>query len=217
MSGEQRWKRAQSVEKDHKTHSTIPEDTSWAQDHLKQQFDKRLDSLADQRILEVGSGTGMIHSLPDEFDTIGIDPLSSELPLQGSSATVLTGIGEHLPLSSGSVDVIICYNVLDHVLDPAQTVAEMCRVLREDGRLYLTVNVFRSSWLLRRIADQLDPPHPHHFTPEEVANLLNDVGFEFVIKRVQRHGLEPRKSVKAWFAKNIFRLCQIHIEATPRG
>jgi ubiquinone/menaquinone biosynthesis C-methylase UbiE len=48
---------------------------------------------------------------------------------------------EHLPLVSGSVDVVLARNSLDHVDDPVQALAEAQRILRPGGTFILLFDV----------------------------------------------------------------------------
>jgi uncharacterized protein YbaR (Trm112 family)/SAM-dependent methyltransferase len=48
----------------------------------------------------------------------------------------LVADGHELPLKAGSVDVVICQAVLQHVADPARCVEEMWRVLKTGGLIY---------------------------------------------------------------------------------
>lgn len=217
MTTPERWKRAQSAEREHESHSSMPSDMSKVQSYFLSQFDVDIQELVEDRVLEVGSGTGMIHTFPESAAAIGIDPLSSELSVSGSSAEVVTGVGEHLPFETGSIDRVICFNVLDHVLNPHATVAEMARVLREDGHLYLTVNVFRAPAMLRRVADHIDPPHPHHFSVSEVREVLRASGLSIDELHVTPHSVHHLKSVKSFVGKHVFRLRQLHVSATPAG
>ena len=45
---------------------------------------------------------------------------------------------DRLPLADGSVDAILCTQVLEHVERPRETVAELHRVLKRGGTLFLT-------------------------------------------------------------------------------
>jgi len=45
----------------------------------------------------------------------------------------------NIPLPSGSLDAVLCTEVLEHVPDPIGAVQEMARLLRPSGRLLLTV------------------------------------------------------------------------------
>ena len=49
----------------------------------------------------------------------------------------VTGLGNALPLISNSVDLILCYDVMEHVQDPEGCMAECWRVLKRGGRCLL--------------------------------------------------------------------------------
>jgi SAM-dependent methyltransferase len=74
--------------------------------------------------------------------SIGVDPLAERyrehgLLLEGSNAVYLSVGAESVPLVSGSVDVVVARNSLDHVDDPAGVLAEVQRLLRPGGTLIL--------------------------------------------------------------------------------
>ncbi len=57
---------------------------------------------------------------------------------KGSKNTsFVTGVGNGLPFSSNSVDLILCYDVMEHVQDPEGCLAECWRVLKPKGRCLL--------------------------------------------------------------------------------
>ena len=49
----------------------------------------------------------------------------------------VTGLGNALPFTSNSVDLILCYDVMEHVQDPEGCLAECSRVLKPGGRCLL--------------------------------------------------------------------------------
>lgn len=125
-----------------------------------------------KRILDVGCGIStVLHFLPGE--RYGIDPLADkykrlysyppELHIQSSA-------GEQLPFPDRHFDLVFCTNVLDHTSDPRVVLNEIARVLKADGKLVLTVEVFESE-------EARDPAHPHCFT-EEIAKSLVSEHFE---------------------------------------
>lgn len=122
--------------------------------------------------------------------SIGIEPLAERfaaagLMIPGSPAVYLAVGAERIPLVSGTVDVALSRNSLDHVRDPDAVVAEVHRLLRPGGTLILNVD--------------LDHPatatEPHTFTEERVRELL--AGFEIVRETVDEraHGDEGRSLV----------------------
>lgn len=82
----------------------------------------------------------------------------------------LLGASERLPLRDGTVDLIVCFQVLEHVEDPAATLGEFFRVLRPGGQVLLTTH-------------GTYPYHPHprdlwRWTGEGLETLFRRAGFE---------------------------------------
>ena len=55
------------------------------------------------------------------------------------SLPVVNGAGEQLPFGDTSFDLVIAWDVVEHVQNPALLLAELARVLRPGGRVLLTV------------------------------------------------------------------------------
>jgi SAM-dependent methyltransferase len=55
-----------------------------------------------------------------------------------TAASFAAGVGEALPFANDSIDTVLCYDVLEHVQDPEQTLSEIYRVLKPAG-LFFTV------------------------------------------------------------------------------
>jgi SAM-dependent methyltransferase len=66
---------------------------------------------------------------------------------------VVQGDSQELPLGDGSVDVIICNHVYEHVLDAERLAAEIHRVLKPEGIAYLG------------LGNRLGIMEPHHRLP----------------------------------------------------
>jgi SAM-dependent methyltransferase len=61
------------------------------------------------------------------------------LDIEYTSGVTLVGDAHQIPLKSNSVDCVTCISVLEYVKNPQQVVAELHRVLRPGGLLYLSV------------------------------------------------------------------------------
>jgi SAM-dependent methyltransferase len=121
-------------------------------------------------VLDIGPGPlGFPDACPARV-SIGLDPLAERyaqhgLLLPDSPALYLSTGAEHIPLVSGSVDVVLARNSLDHVDDPEQVLSEVQRVLRPGGTLILNFDIDH-------------PPtktEPHTLTLDGVRAALSDV------------------------------------------
>lgn len=87
------------------------------------------DDYGRYRLLDVGCGVKPYHPFfaPYISEHIGVDIGNPEADLDGPI--------EALPVEDGSFDVVLCTQVLEHCLDPAQAVRELHRVTRPGGRV----------------------------------------------------------------------------------
>ena len=176
---EHRWRQAQRHELDFWEHwRELPAyqglvlNSYWAGERIK--FALPPDFFAGRRVLDVGCGpVGLVHFLPEAGARVRLYPLLVKyggcLPLAEPQLS-LAAAGEDLPLASASVDVCICFNAFDHMRNPQAALAEIHRVLRPHGTLLAMVHSF-PAWVLPLLwPDRL---HPHHWTHQAAARLLN--------------------------------------------
>lgn len=101
------------------------------------------------KILDVGCGLGgnLLFLSQRGFDVLGIDysleaiiKLQDRLRQNNLSVPLFVGTYQNLPFSDKSFDAIICVQTLQHGYkqDVQQGIAEISRVLREQGLLFLT-------------------------------------------------------------------------------
>jgi SAM-dependent methyltransferase len=143
------------------------------------------------RVLDVGCSSGYLaRPLAERGNTIvglELDPVAAsaaeefcELVLVGDVETM------ELPLEPGSFDVVLGGDVIEHLRDPAATLARLRPFLRPGGRVVLsTPNV--ANWAIRlsllsgrwRYTDRgiLDRSHTHLFTRATLTETLERAGF----------------------------------------
>jgi len=91
---------------------------------------------ARPRVLVVGGGT-LGAGMGPLLDDPAVDATETDVWI--GPRTVLVCDGHDLPFADATFDAVVCQAVLEHVLDPSRVVAEMRRVLKPDGLLYVEV------------------------------------------------------------------------------
>ncbi|MBB4933833.1 SAM-dependent methyltransferase [Lipingzhangella halophila] len=100
-------------------------------------------------VVDVGGGPGYF---TDALTAAGarcvcVDADPRELGLRGSPpGTALLGSALDMPMRTGSVDVCLSSNVLEHVSEPERMADEMVRVTRPGGLVYLSYTVWLCPW-----------------------------------------------------------------------
>ncbi len=112
-------------------------------------FDRQID-WAGLEVLDLGCAGGfMAEALAARGAKVtGIDPASEAIEAArahardgGVQIAYDVGVGEALPYAAASFDAIVCVDVLEHVSDLTQVLAEAARVLRPGGLfLFDTIN-----------------------------------------------------------------------------
>lgn len=147
------------------------------------------------RVLEVGCGAGRhtraIKHYRPESRVNGCD-LSEraieEAKAAGGEIDYRIGDALNLPYGEGDFDIVVILDVLEHVENPEQAIAEVRRVLAPGGMLLLYVpleankgtlyNLLRRSSTLPILDWKRElVGHIQHFTAGEVASLLSRGGF----------------------------------------
>jgi SAM-dependent methyltransferase len=113
-----------------------------------------------RRVLDLAAGTGKLTRLlvPTGADVVAVEPtagMRDRLVAALPGVQVLDGTAERLPLPDASVDAVTVAQAF-HWFDPAPALAEMRRVLRPGGHLFLVWNIRdRDVDWVRRFGDLL--------------------------------------------------------------
>lgn len=91
----------------------------------------------DGRLLDVGCGSKPYRSLFRVTEYVGLD-IDNPVARQRGVADVFYS-GKDFPFEAKSFDSVLCNQVLEHVFNPDEFLAEIERVLRPGGTLLLTV------------------------------------------------------------------------------
>lgn len=146
-------------------------------------------------MLDLGCGGGyMSEALAERgAHVVGVDPSAASLEAArrhaaqaGLRIDYRLGIGEAVPAANGSMDRVVCVDVLEHVQDLSKVLSEIRRVLRPGGIfLFDTINrSWLSGFLTVGIAEDLlriiprGTHEPKKFIkPHELHHSLNRLGF----------------------------------------
>jgi glycosyltransferase involved in cell wall biosynthesis len=120
------------------------------------------------RIADVGAGSAPFRELFGHVDYLTVDRAQS-LHGDADDFDVLAS-AESIPLEEMSLDAILCTQVLEHLPEPSLALAEFFRLLKPEGKLFLTAPL---AW------EEHEKPHDYfRYTRSGLAHLLEMAGFE---------------------------------------
>ena len=130
---------------------------------------------AGRQVLDAGCGTGYgseILAAAGALRVLGVD-ISEEAVEQARAsvsrpnAEFRLGSLHELPLEDGSVELAVCFEVIEHVEDQPRAIAELRRVLGPGGVLAI-------SSPNRDVYPPGNPHHVHEFVPSELEEALRE-------------------------------------------
>src|SRR4051812_24597440 len=161
---------------------TIPglaEENYWFRRH-EVVYQRLLDRCADRVVLEAGSGEGYgadliagvaTHVIGLDYDDSAVAHVRARYP----RVDMRQGNLAELPLDAGSVDVVVNFQVIEHLWDQGQFVDECARVLRPSGVLLMSTPN-RITFSPGRDTP-INPFHTRELNAAELTELLTDSGF----------------------------------------
>jgi SAM-dependent methyltransferase len=125
-----------------------------------------------KRVLDAGCGTAYgTESLAraGAAEVTGVDRARAVLevarPRMPQGVTLQAADLEELPFEDGSFDLVVCFEVLEHLENPEAGLDELARVLAKDGLLAI-------SSPNRDVFPPGNPHHIHEYTPAELGDSL---------------------------------------------
>ena len=194
-----------------------------------------LGPLQGKRVLEIACGRGgFVRELASRGATVfGADFSASALRIaqekilaagrNGIRVGLARADAHHLPYAAGSFDVVISCETIEHLLDPRAALAEMARVCKTGGLLYLTTPNYANLMGLyvlyvglrrRKALRDTDQPLDRRYLFFQVRRLLRQAGWRIVRadgtvhqfpvvpgrNPVQARFLETSRRVRRWLS-----------------
>jgi SAM-dependent methyltransferase len=151
--------------------------------------------LAGRTVIDVGGGAGYFSAAfrAAGADSFLFEPDRAELLSRGAApGGAVLADGYWLPVADACADICFSSNVLEHVPDPAGLIAEMIRVVKPGGLIYLSFTNWYSPW------------GGHEMSPWHL------LGAGYAARRyVRKYGHEPKHEV----GQNLYR---VHVGPTLR-
>ncbi|HTU99979.1 MAG TPA: methyltransferase domain-containing protein [Luteitalea sp.] len=113
---------------------------------------RTLATTTSVRVLEAGCGARSHITYPAGSRVVGIDILRSQLQRHEETAALAQGDVTALPVAAASFDLVVCWDVLEHLAHPERALAEIARVLKPGGLAVLALpNVTSLKGLVTRL------------------------------------------------------------------
>lgn len=145
------------------------------------------------RVLDIGCGAGangawLRRSGSSTIVGVEIDPYSSELASRHYNHVHNEPIESALPKVTGSFDLVLCADVLEHLVDPWTVLRQLQRLSTDETRLAVSIPNIRYVGALWRIAVRggfayeeegiFDRTHLRFFTRGNLDEMLRTAGWE---------------------------------------
>jgi ubiquinone/menaquinone biosynthesis C-methylase UbiE len=159
---------------------------------ILESYADRLGDLAGKRVLDIGCGLGgkTVAYAEANARVTGVDlsekniaQCSAFARARGVDAAFAAGDAERLPFAGGSFDAVIANDSLEHFADPEGALAELARVLKPGGSIFLFFTPWGSP-LGSHLYDYIRTPWCHLIFPEW---LIRELLVRELVRRGEAH------------------------------
>ena len=159
-----------------------------------------------QSVLEVGCGTGygtvdLAEALPG---IVAVDRIAPEPENRHSRAQFIRSDARKIPLESNCFDLVLSFQVIEHIEDPVPYLKSIARTLKSGGTALLTTPNLKES-------DGENPFHVREYTKEELSDLLTPY-----FEEVEILGVFASKEPKAYYDARLKRIRSL-VRMDPLG
>jgi SAM-dependent methyltransferase len=177
---------------------------------LQAAFDRLYAEGGLGRVLDVGCGRVPALAIPSDVHLVGIDVDGRAVAENESLDERIVGDVQRYPLPSKSMDAVLCWNVLEHLVEPERAIEKIAQALRDGGILAVSVpNPYSLKgiltkltpyafhrWAYRRLLGSSLTPYPTYMrriiAPKALARACSRHGLELEYSEVQAAKIEER-------------------------
>jgi 2-polyprenyl-3-methyl-5-hydroxy-6-metoxy-1,4-benzoquinol methylase len=150
------------------------------------------------RVLDIGCGAGATGALlrkrhPERLIGIEIVPEAAATAAEIYDQVLTGPVEQMLEQVEGPLDTILCYDVLEHLVDPSAVLRQVAELAAPGARLHVSVpnvrhfsvayNIYLRGTFGYTTSGLRDSTHLRWFTPRDIEQLVSDAGFTVVSSR----------------------------------
>jgi SAM-dependent methyltransferase len=204
------------------------------EDIISDQVNDLLRDRYDLKLLEAGCGSASYFRFRHLGRTIGIDISPEQLEHNEVLQEKIQGDLQTYPLPGNAFDIVVCWDVIEHLSRPRDALLNMFRSLRPGGVLVLG---FPNLLSFKGLATKITPYWFHevfyrwmkyktrHFPtylrlsilPNRVIDFAQQNGFEVAFHRLLEGGVTTRFKQRFWFVRTLFAALDAGVRAISFG
>lgn len=154
-------------------------------------------------VVEVGAGTGnfltLFADIASRLIAVDLTPaMLAQALVRTPRIEAIVADGAHLPLESGSIDLVASAQSLHHIWEPLHIIKEMKRVMAPGGRVLIVDQAaperFEQATAMNELETIRDPSHAASRPPSAFRILLSAAGLEIADENV----VEVTERLSGW-------------------
>jgi len=166
-------------------------------------FKKLLGQRSFNSILDVGCASGFMANrmshIYQDAKIVGIDVYSEALKFGKKHYPHIQfkkADAHKLPFKANSFDLVVCYETIEHVVEPSKVISEIKRVLKKDGVAIIAMDtgslLFRVIWWVweNTKGKVWQGAHLHPFRHKQLEKLITDSKINIQKKQFSHLGME---------------------------
>jgi 2-polyprenyl-3-methyl-5-hydroxy-6-metoxy-1,4-benzoquinol methylase len=147
------------------------------------------------RVLDVGCGSGSTGVLlrargPESMIGVEIVPEAAALARSAYDQVLVGSVEQVLSQVEGPIDTVLCYDVLEHLVDPWEVLRQLRELAAPGARLHVSVpnarhlslayDVYLRGSFAYSAHGHRDNTHLRWFTPRDIETAIANAGFDVV-------------------------------------